>query len=154
MAMPPETPSPCSVKLTRSLPFAELVGDQVVGLLSHLLGAADHEGQAGELVGLGGAGLRLRDLTTLYLALARGGEALPLAWRAGDFPGACARFENLSRIGSRPHEALLGLGDCRRDDNVVVLTSSGPPSQSGTMCSQIHFAPIVIGRLQITQMPL
>src|SRR5439155_23797225 len=38
----------------------------------------------GLAVGLGGAGVRLTDLATLYTALARGGEALPLIWRAED----------------------------------------------------------------------
>ncbi len=38
----------------------------------------------GLAVGLGGAGVRLTDLATLYLALARGGEALPLVWRPQD----------------------------------------------------------------------
>ncbi|MCB1377225.1 MAG: penicillin-binding protein 1C [Alphaproteobacteria bacterium] len=38
----------------------------------------------GLAVGLGGAGIRLTDLATLYLALARGGETLPLVWRSAD----------------------------------------------------------------------
>ena len=38
----------------------------------------------GLAVGLGGAGVKLTDLATLYLALARGGEALPLIWRPQD----------------------------------------------------------------------
>ncbi len=38
---------------------------------------------AGLAVGLGGVGVTLRDLVTLYLALARGGEPLPLADLAG-----------------------------------------------------------------------
>ncbi|MGE0005141.1 MAG: penicillin-binding protein 1C [Parvibaculaceae bacterium] len=38
----------------------------------------------GLAVGLGGAGVRLTDLATLYLALARGGEAVPLVWRPQD----------------------------------------------------------------------
>jgi penicillin-binding protein 1C len=38
----------------------------------------------GLAVGLGGAGVKLTDLATLYLALARGGEALPLVWRPQD----------------------------------------------------------------------
>ncbi len=38
----------------------------------------------GLAVGLGGAGLKLTDLATLYLALARDGEALPLVWRPQD----------------------------------------------------------------------
>ncbi len=38
----------------------------------------------GLAVGLGGAGIKLTDLATLYLALARGGEALPLVWRPQD----------------------------------------------------------------------
>lgn len=38
----------------------------------------------GLAVGLGGAGTRLTDLATLYVALARGGEPLPLVWRARD----------------------------------------------------------------------
>lgn len=40
--------------------------------------------QAGLAVGLGGAGVRLTDLATLYVGLARGGQALPLIWRAKD----------------------------------------------------------------------
>ena len=38
----------------------------------------------GLAVGLGGAGVKLTDLATLYLALARDGEALPLIWRPQD----------------------------------------------------------------------
>ena len=38
----------------------------------------------GLAVGLGGAGVKLTDLATLYLALARGGEAMPLVWRRED----------------------------------------------------------------------
>lgn len=38
----------------------------------------------GLAVGLGGAGIRLVDLARLYLALARGGEAIPLLWRSED----------------------------------------------------------------------
>ena len=38
----------------------------------------------GLAVGLGGAGVKLTDLATLYLALARGGESLPLVWRPED----------------------------------------------------------------------
>lgn len=38
----------------------------------------------GLAVGLGGAGVKLTDLATLYLALARDGEALPLVWRSQD----------------------------------------------------------------------
>jgi len=38
----------------------------------------------GLAVGLGGAGVKLTDLATLYLALARDGEALPLVWRPED----------------------------------------------------------------------
>jgi penicillin-binding protein 1C len=38
----------------------------------------------GLAVGLGGAGVKLTDLATLYLALARQGEAVPLVWRPQD----------------------------------------------------------------------
>jgi penicillin-binding protein 1C len=38
----------------------------------------------GLAVGLGGVGIRLVDLAALYTAIARGGEALPLVWRAED----------------------------------------------------------------------
>ncbi|HRX37098.1 MAG TPA: penicillin-binding protein 1C [Aestuariivirga sp.] len=38
----------------------------------------------GLAVGLGGAGVRLTDLATLYLALARGGQPLPLVWQVAD----------------------------------------------------------------------
>ena len=38
----------------------------------------------GLAVGLGGAGIRLTDLTALYVALARGGDSLPLVWRTKD----------------------------------------------------------------------
>jgi penicillin-binding protein 1C len=44
----------------------------------------------GLAVGLGGAGVKLTDLATLYLALARGGEALPLIWRQEDRAGAAS----------------------------------------------------------------
>jgi penicillin-binding protein 1C len=44
----------------------------------------------GLAVGLGGAGVKLTDLATLYLALARGGEALPLVWRPQDRAVAAA----------------------------------------------------------------
>ncbi|MBP0578591.1 penicillin-binding protein 1C [Labrys sp. LIt4] len=46
----------------------------------------------GLAVGLGGAGVKLTDLATLYLALAREGEALPLIWRPQD-----------RSIGAQPH---------------------------------------------------
>ncbi|MFN8831140.1 MAG: penicillin-binding protein 1C [Labrys sp. (in: a-proteobacteria)] len=38
----------------------------------------------GLAIGLGGVGLRLTDLATLYVGLARGGEALPLVWRKSE----------------------------------------------------------------------
>jgi penicillin-binding protein 1C len=38
----------------------------------------------GHAVGLGGAGVRLTDLATLYVALARGGEPVQLSWQAED----------------------------------------------------------------------
>jgi penicillin-binding protein 1C len=44
----------------------------------------------GLAVGLGGAGVKLTDLATLYLALARDGEALPLVWRPKDRSTAAA----------------------------------------------------------------
>ncbi|QIG48109.1 penicillin-binding protein 1C [Nordella sp. HKS 07] len=44
----------------------------------------------GLAVGLGGAGVKLTDLATLYLALARDGEALPLIWRPKDRATAAA----------------------------------------------------------------
>jgi penicillin-binding protein 1C len=44
----------------------------------------------GLAVGLGGAGVKLTDLATLYLALARNGEALPLVWRRQDGSAAAA----------------------------------------------------------------
>jgi len=44
----------------------------------------------GLAVGLGGAGVKLTDLATLYLALARDGEALPLVWRPKDRATAAA----------------------------------------------------------------
>lgn len=44
----------------------------------------------GLAVGLGGAGVKLTDLATLYLALARDGEALPLVWRPQDRASAAA----------------------------------------------------------------
>jgi penicillin-binding protein 1C len=50
-------------------------------------GVAPHlpvDAAPGLAVGLGGAGVRLADLATLYLALARGGESLPLVWRPQD----------------------------------------------------------------------
>ncbi|MFT4134043.1 penicillin-binding protein 1C [Labrys sp. (in: a-proteobacteria)] len=46
----------------------------------------------GLAVGLGGAGVKLTDLATLYLALARDGEALPLIWRPQD-----------RALGAQPH---------------------------------------------------
>lgn len=44
----------------------------------------------GLAVGLGGAGVKLTDLATLYLALARDGEVLPLIWRPQDRAKAAA----------------------------------------------------------------
>ena len=38
----------------------------------------------GLAIGLGGVGIRLVDLAGLYVALARGGESVPLRWRAND----------------------------------------------------------------------
>jgi penicillin-binding protein 1C len=38
----------------------------------------------GLAIGLGGAGMRLTDLATLYVGLARGGDALPLVWRKSE----------------------------------------------------------------------
>jgi penicillin-binding protein 1C len=38
----------------------------------------------GLAVGLGGAGVRLTDLATLYVAMARGGDSVPLVWREAD----------------------------------------------------------------------
>src|SRR4030095_2461247 len=38
----------------------------------------------GLAIGLGGAGVKLTDLATLYTALARGGESIPLIWRTQD----------------------------------------------------------------------
>ena len=46
----------------------------------------------GLAVGLGGAGIRLTDLAALYVALARGGEPIPLSWQARTAapPSRCA----------------------------------------------------------------
>ncbi len=44
----------------------------------------------GLAVGLGGAGIKLTDLTALYVALARGGDSLPLIWRSADRQTAAA----------------------------------------------------------------
>jgi penicillin-binding protein 1C len=44
----------------------------------------------GLAIGLGGAGVKLTDLATLYTALARGGESIPLIWRTQDRATAAA----------------------------------------------------------------
>jgi penicillin-binding protein 1C len=66
------------------------------------------EAVPGLAVGLGGAGVRLTDLAALYLALARGGEAVPLAWTRSEVAGGKPRrlFEQAAawQIG----DALIG----------------------------------------------
>lgn len=58
----------------------------------------------GLAVGLGGAGVRLTDLAALYVALARGGEPVALAWQA-DPPGKAAP---LRRLFEPPAAWMLG----------------------------------------------
>ncbi|MBN2905336.1 MAG: penicillin-binding protein 1C [Rhodobacteraceae bacterium] len=59
-------------------------------LIAHLRRAgvtpALADGPPGLAIALGGLGLTLEDLTRLYAALANGGRAVPLHWRAGDVP--------------------------------------------------------------------
>jgi penicillin-binding protein 1C len=72
----------------------------------------------GLAVGLGGAGVKLTDLATLYLALAREGEALPLIWRPQDralatqphrlFEKAAAWQVGNVLIGAPPPENAIG----------------------------------------------
>jgi penicillin-binding protein 1C len=72
----------------------------------------------GLAVGLGGAGVKLTDLATLYLALARDGEALPLIWRPQDraiaasphrlFEKAAAWQVGNVLIGAPPPENAIG----------------------------------------------
>lgn len=72
----------------------------------------------GLAVGLGGAGVKLTDLATLYLALARDGEALPLIWRPQDralaapphrlFEKAAAWQVGNVLIGAPPPENAVG----------------------------------------------
>ncbi|MDQ0470796.1 penicillin-binding protein 1C [Labrys wisconsinensis] len=73
----------------------------------------------GLAVGLGGAGVRLTDLATLYLALARDGDSLPLVWRSQDRVAKDASTRRLLEaaaawqvgdvlIGAPPPENALG----------------------------------------------
>lgn len=72
----------------------------------------------GLAVGLGGAGVKLTDLATLYLALARDGETLPLIWRPQDraigtpphrlFEKAAAWQVGNVLIGAPPPENAVG----------------------------------------------
>lgn len=50
------------------------------------------KGEPGLAVALGGLGMRLGDLVTLYAGLARGGETVGLRWRMGDTPAPPTRF--------------------------------------------------------------
>ena len=71
----------------------------------------------GLAVGLGGAGTRLTDLAGLYVALARGGESLPLIWRAQDRDtSALPRrlMEPSGRMaGGRRADRRADAGECR-----------------------------------------
>jgi penicillin-binding protein 1C len=73
------------------------------------------EAVPGLAVGLGGAGVRLTDLTTLYLALARGGEAVPLTWQTRGEAAGRRLFEPAAAwqvadilLGSPPPENAAG----------------------------------------------
>jgi penicillin-binding protein 1C len=69
----------------------------------------------GLAVGLGGAGVKLTDLATLYLALARDGEALPLVWRPQD------------RADAAPPRRLFDKGAAWQVGNVLI---DSPPPQN------------------------
>ncbi len=78
--------------LTEAMGPARLMaGLERSGADAHLPG-----GRAGLAVALGGVGLTLEDLVRLYGALANGGEAVPLSWRAGDPQGAGQRVVSRS----------------------------------------------------------
>lgn len=76
-----------ALRLSLNLPAVQLteaIGPQ--NLMAALRRAGTHPdlaGQPGLAVALGGLGMTLHDLTQLYAALAHGGEARALRWRAG-----------------------------------------------------------------------
>jgi len=57
-------------------------GLQFAGASPTISGGAN--GQSGLAIALGGAGLTVRDIATLYTGLANGGEVRPLVWREGE----------------------------------------------------------------------
>lgn len=77
----------------------------------------------GLAVGLGGAGVRLTDLTALYVALARGGEPIALSWRMEERRGAAP----LRRL-FEPTASWM-LGDIMR----------GAPTPQNALAGQIAF---------------
>jgi penicillin-binding protein 1C len=70
----------------------------------------------GLAIGLGGLGLRLEDLTTLYTALARGGEAFPLVHRLD------LKDDNLRRVRLIDHVAAWYVGN--------ILLGAPPPENA------------------------
>jgi penicillin-binding protein 1C len=77
----------------------------------------------GLAVGLGGAGVRLTDLATLYVALARGGDSIPIVWREQDRKTA----PKLRRL-MEPNAAWI-VGDVLQ----------GAPAPENTLGGQIAF---------------
>lgn len=77
----------------------------------------------GLAVGLGGAGVRLTDLTALYVALARGGEPVALRWQ----PDVARKADPLRRL-FEPNAAWM-LGDVMK----------GAPTPENALSGQIAF---------------
>lgn len=106
-------------------------------LLTHELGAARlmahlrrggatakvPEGKPGLAVALGGVGISLNDLVTLYAGLANGGSARPLHWRQGVPEVKDARFLSRSAAWQVGH----------------ILASIAPPRKAGAQRGQIAY---------------
>lgn len=81
---------------------------------------------AGLAVGLGGVGLTLRDLTTLYVALARGGRPIPLLERLGEIqPAEPMKPLFDEKAAAYVTDILAGTpGVTKGDDRVAVKTGT------------------------------
>lgn len=103
------------VRLTEAMGPAHLMAAlEAAGLRPQLPG-----GQAGLAVSLGGVGLTLEDMVTLYAGLANGGAVRGLRWQAGTEPGAPVRIM-AKRAAWQVGHALAGLAP---------PPSAGPPGR-------------------------
>lgn len=80
-------------------------------------------------VALGGVGVTLKDLATLYTALARGGEAIPLVWRRSDVTGDIAETPREPTVDAARNRLLTPVASWYVTD--ILKDAPPPPNTKG-----------------------